>query len=153
MSSSRPGAAQKPPAAAAEPAWGIVKRGAADLKQRLQVCAAEGRPLVLLWTSAEAEKGCKEARRALSSIAAGLPDVALAEAPADMSKANGALAAAMAVVAFPSVTVFRSMQVRGGHASDALVILPCTSAQAAARLLQLADLRPQRKCSVMRGLG
>ena len=68
----------------------------------------------------------------LSSAAAGLPGLALAEAPADMSKANGALAAAMRVAAFPTVTTFRSMQV-GGRPPSATSA--CRSAGAAATLL------------------
>jgi hypothetical protein len=108
---SKASSAQALPAAAAGKATlAIIKRGAADLKQRLQAAEAAGRALALLWTSAGSEKGCEDARRALRGAAA--PDLALCEAPADMSKANEALAAAMAVTSFPTLTTFRGMQVR-----------------------------------------
>ncbi|BDA42376.1 probable metal chaperone YciC at N-terminal half [Coccomyxa sp. Obi] len=90
---------------------GLIKRGAADLKQRLQEASGAEQPMVLLWASADSERSCDEAAKNLKRIAASHPGVVFFEAPVDMSKANAALAAAMGVTRFPCCQIFRSMKV------------------------------------------
>ncbi len=68
---------------------------------------------MVLWTSAGAERAGGEARRGLRGVFGGREGrVACCEAPADMSKANGALAAAMGVTRFPTCQAFRGMKAR-----------------------------------------
>lgn len=52
---------------------GLVKRGAADLKQRLQEASSAEQPMVLLWASADSERSCDEAAKNLKRIAASHP--------------------------------------------------------------------------------
>lgn len=50
-----------------------MKRGAADLKQRLQEASAAQQLMVLLWTSTADERACNEAVRNLKRVAGGYP--------------------------------------------------------------------------------
>lgn len=52
---------------------GLIKRGAADLKQRLQEASGAEQPMVLLWASADSERACDEAAKNLKRIAASHP--------------------------------------------------------------------------------
>ena len=54
---------------------GLIKRGAADLKQRLQEASAVEQPMVLLWASANSERACNEAAKNLKRIAASHPGI------------------------------------------------------------------------------
>ena len=47
---------------------GVLKRGAPDLKEKLQDAAAAGQAMMVLWTSIAAEAACTPAVRALQSI-------------------------------------------------------------------------------------
>jgi len=46
---------------------GVIKRGAPDLKQKLQDAQAAGQAMAVLWTSAAAEAACHNAVQALQS--------------------------------------------------------------------------------------
>ncbi len=48
---------------------GVIKRGAPDLKQKLQDAQAAGQAMAVLWTSAAAEAACYPAVQALQSTA------------------------------------------------------------------------------------
>lgn len=52
---------------------GLVKRGAADLKQQLQEASTAEQLMVLLWTSTGDERACNEAVRTLKRIAGSHP--------------------------------------------------------------------------------
>lgn len=62
------GAPQKPGKAAN---IGMIKRGAPDLKHKLQEASSAGQAIVVLWTSAAAEAACAPAVQALQSVASG----------------------------------------------------------------------------------
>lgn len=65
-------AADKKGGAAAQQ-LGLIKRGATDLKQRLQEASAAQQALVLLWTSAADERACDEATKTLKRAVASHP--------------------------------------------------------------------------------
>ena len=52
---------------------GVIKRGAPDLKQKLQDAQAAEEAMVVLWTAASAEPACGPALQALQSMAPSCP--------------------------------------------------------------------------------
>lgn len=54
-------------------AVGVIKRGAPDLKQKLQDAQAAGEAMVVLWTSASTKPACGPALQALQSMAITCP--------------------------------------------------------------------------------